>query len=77
MTLHAIMQATGRALTRLAHRLTDRSEDFTCGQCARQDSCGLPPSKDCLYKLMVVHDRELHGVRGPKYTDYVLTRRPL
>jgi hypothetical protein len=77
MTLHAIMQATGRALSRVADRLTDHFEEFTCGQCARQESCGLPPSKDCLYKLMVLHDRQLHAVGRPTNYDYFMTRRPL
>jgi hypothetical protein len=77
MTLHGIMQATGRALARVAHRLTGDTEEFTCGQCARQDSCGLPPSKDCLYKLMVLHERQLHSVGPPSDYDYFMTRRPL
>ena len=76
MTLHAIMQATGRALSRVAHRLADDTEEFTCGQCARQESCGLPPSKDCLYKLMMQQD-SLHSVRAPRSYDYFMTRRPL
>jgi len=77
MTLHALMQATGRALSRVAHRLTDDTEEFTCGQCARQESCGLPPSKDCVYKLMVLNERQLHGVPPPRSFDYFMTRRPL
>jgi hypothetical protein len=77
MTLHAMMQATGRAISRAAHRLTDHTEEFTCGQCARQESCGLPPSKDCLYKLTMLNEHRLNGVPGPRYCDYVLTRRPL
>ncbi len=77
MTLRAIMQATGRALARLGHRLAHENEDFTCGECARQESCGLPPSKDCLYKLMVLQDRQLHSVPGPRGYDHFLTRRPL
>ena len=77
MSLHAIMQATGRALARAAHRFTQDSQEFTCGQCARQQSCGLPPSKDCLYKLMVLQDRQLHAARAPGGMDDFLTRRPL
>jgi hypothetical protein len=77
MTLHAMMQATGRALARLGHRLTEDTEEFTCGQCARQESCGLPPSKDCLYKSMVLQERQLHSVPAPHSYDHVLTRRPL
>ena len=77
MTLHAIMQATSRALSRVAQLVGEPTEEFTCGQCARQESCGLPPSKDCLYKLTVLNDRRLNGVPGPQYSDYVLTRRPL
>jgi hypothetical protein len=76
MTLHTIMQATGRALSRVAHRLTEETEDFTCGQCARQESCGLPPSKDCLYKLMVLQERT-HAPRAPRGYDYFMTRHPL
>jgi hypothetical protein len=77
MTLHAIIQATGRALSRVAHRLASDNEEFTCGQCARQESCGLPPSKDCLYKSMVLQERQLHSVPAPHSYDHVLTRRPL
>ena len=76
MTLHAIMQATGRALSRVVRRLTDNTEEFTCGQCGRQESCGLPPSKDCLYKLMMLQDRE-HLPRAPRSYDYFMSRRPL
>jgi hypothetical protein len=77
MSLHAMLQATGRALARAAHRLSDDTEEFTCGRCARRESCGLPPSKNCLYKLMVLQDRRVNGVLGPRHFDYVLTRRPL
>ncbi len=77
MTLTAIIAATGRALARLTQRMTDDRYEFTCADCERQASCGLPPSKDCLFKLMVQEDRRLRAVRAPRSIDYTFTRRPL
>lgn len=77
MTLTAIIAATGRALARLAQRMTEEPPEFTCADCDRQASCGLPPSKDCLYKLMMQEDRRLRTVRAPRSVDYIFTRRPL
>ena len=34
--------------------------EFTCGDCERRLRCGLPPTEDCLMKLME-HERDPTG----------------
>lgn len=48
-TLLRSVQSTAHAIAKLLASAQDK--EFTCGECARNEQCGLPPSPNCEYRL--------------------------
>ncbi len=48
-TLLRSFQSTAQAIAKLL-AIRD-ADEFTCGDCARNTQCGLPPSATCEYRL--------------------------
>jgi len=48
-TLLRSFQSTAHAIARLI--AAPQADEFTCGECARNAQCGLPPSGNCGYRL--------------------------
>jgi hypothetical protein len=65
MTALSAFVATGRAISRFVQQLVADRTEFTCGQCDRNASCGLPPSQECVYRLMQVAERRPRAARWP------------
>ncbi len=44
---------------------SQRGAGFTCGQCERNERCGLPPHEDCVVKAAQLARDENYGQREP------------
>jgi hypothetical protein len=68
-------------LSRFIHWFGDarRQPDFTCGDCERVETCGLPPSQDCAIRLEQIERNQKLGVAArrapPPYAGWVSISR--
>jgi hypothetical protein len=69
MSLFTALTAFGRKIARGADRLVaeDAAAAFTCGQCDRNESCGLPPSRECLHRLMLLSEGRQYSARPARW----------
>lgn len=64
----------GKIAGRLA--TSRRVSDFTCGECERNQKCGLPPHDDCVYRLMQIAARDGAPRRRWTTVAYYRAMRP-
>jgi hypothetical protein len=66
------MRTMGNLVAEVAHavltalrRRRSEAADFTCGECSRNQQCGLPPSKYCEHRLIEMAERSHRQARWP------------
>ena len=48
-------------------RLLARPQRLTCGECERNEKCGLPPYDDCIHRIMQINGDGRRPRRRPTY----------